>query len=113
MGQMALLDKVVIENKTYEWIYRYGANPGRPWGGIVPPSPVLAPGSVLRSRPCVALSSAQVRLVHFLSRCRGNLPVLNASLTPGVGRRWDQSRNRQHSRSDERQRPVVWFEAHT
>ena len=30
---------------------------GRPWGGIVPPSPVLAPGSVLGSRPRVALSS--------------------------------------------------------
>ncbi len=26
---------------------------------------------------------------------------------------WDRSGNRQHSRSDEWQRPVVWFEAHT
>jgi hypothetical protein len=25
---------------------------------------------------------------------------------------WDRSQNRQHSRSHERQRPVVWFEAH-
>ena len=25
---------------------------------------------------------------------------------------WDRSQNRQHSRSVERQRPVVWFEAH-
>jgi hypothetical protein len=28
------------------------------------------------------------------------------------GVRWDRSQNRQHSRSHERQRPVVWFEAH-
>jgi hypothetical protein len=44
MGQTALLAKLVTENKDCEWIYRFRANPGRPWGGIVPPSPVLAPG---------------------------------------------------------------------
>ena len=39
-----MLAKLVTENKDCEWIYRFRANPGRPWGGIVPPSPVLAPG---------------------------------------------------------------------
>jgi hypothetical protein len=43
-----------------KWIYRFMANPGMPRGGIVPPTPVLAPGSALGSRPRVALSSAQV-----------------------------------------------------
>ena len=33
-------------------------------GGILPPSPVLAPGSALGSRPRVALSSAQVASVY-------------------------------------------------
>src|SRR5271166_4104471 len=61
---MALLAQRVTENKDCEWIYRFRANPvranpGRPWGGMVPPSPVLAPGSALGSRPRVALSSAQ------------------------------------------------------
>ena len=41
------------------WIYRIEANPGMPRGGILPPAPVLAPGSALGSRPRVALSSAQ------------------------------------------------------
>ena len=59
MGQTALLVKLVTGNKNCEWIYRFWANPGRPWGGIVPPAPVLAPGSALGSRPRVALSSAQ------------------------------------------------------
>jgi hypothetical protein len=36
------------------------ANPGMPRGGILPPAPVLAPGSALGSRPRVALSSARV-----------------------------------------------------
>ena len=58
MGQTALLAKLVTENKDCEWIYRFRANPGRPWGGIVRPSPVLAPGSALGSRYRVALSSA-------------------------------------------------------
>jgi hypothetical protein len=34
--------------------------PGMPRGGVLPPTPVLAPGSALGSRPRVALSSAQV-----------------------------------------------------
>src|SRR4051812_36590499 len=44
MGKAVSLVKLVIGNKDCEWIYRFRANPGRPWGGIVPPSPVLAPG---------------------------------------------------------------------
>jgi hypothetical protein len=59
MGQTGLLVKLGDGNKHCEWIYRFWANPGRPWGGIVPPAPVLAPGSALGSRPRVALSSAQ------------------------------------------------------
>jgi hypothetical protein len=59
MGQTGLLDKIEDGNKSCEWIYRFRANPGRPWGGIVPPAPVLAPGAALGSRPRVALSSAQ------------------------------------------------------
>ena len=31
--------------KNCKWIYRFPANPGMPGGGIVPPTPVLAPGS--------------------------------------------------------------------
>jgi hypothetical protein len=59
MGQTGLLVKLETEDKNCEWIYRIRANPGRPRGGIVPPAPVLAPGSALGSRPRVALSSAQ------------------------------------------------------
>jgi hypothetical protein len=44
MGKAASLVKLVTGNKNCKWIYRFRANPGRPWGGIVPPSPVLAPG---------------------------------------------------------------------
>ncbi len=43
MRQTASLFKLVNGNKHYGWIYRIWANPGRPWGGIVPPFPVLAP----------------------------------------------------------------------
>jgi len=42
-------------------------HPGMPGGGSVPPAPVLAPGSALRSRPRVALPSAQA-LVLYRSR---------------------------------------------
>src|SRR3954469_8807955 len=56
MGQTGLLVKLVDGNKDCEWIFRFRANPGRPWGGIVPPSPVLAPGSALGWRPRGALS---------------------------------------------------------
>src|SRR4051794_295681 len=59
MGQTGSLVKLEDGNKDCEWIYRIRANPGRPWGGIVPPAPVLAPGAALGSRPRVALSSAQ------------------------------------------------------
>ena len=62
MGQTGLLDKLEDGSENCEWIYRFRANPGMPRGGIVPPTPVLAPGSALRSRPRVALSSAQVDL---------------------------------------------------
>jgi hypothetical protein len=48
------------ERSLCEWIYRVLANPGSGVGGVLPPSPVLAPGSALGSRPRVALSSAQV-----------------------------------------------------
>jgi hypothetical protein len=41
MGQTELLVKRDNGNKDCEW------NPGRLWGGIVPPASVLAPGSVL------------------------------------------------------------------
>src|SRR5215831_10315148 len=46
-------------NKNCKWIYRIWANPGMPRGGVLPPIPVLAPGSALGSRPRVALSTAQ------------------------------------------------------
>ena len=54
------------------WIYRIEANPGMPRGGIVPPAPVLAPGSALGSRPRVALSSAQAPAVYRGPRPPGN-----------------------------------------
>ena len=85
MGQMALLSKVVTGNKNCEWIYRFWANPGRPWGGIVPPWPVLAPESALGSRPRVALSSAQVRSVYLSALCRGNFLLLGLGSPLGVG----------------------------
>src|SRR5208282_6713643 len=50
MGQTASLFKLATGNKNCEWIYRFWANPGRPWGGIVPPSPVLAPESALAGK---------------------------------------------------------------
>jgi len=62
---MVSLVKLESENKNCEWIDRFWANPGRLWAGIVPPSPVLAPGSALGSRPRVALSSAQVSSVYL------------------------------------------------
>ncbi len=44
MGKAAWLIKRVTGNKDCDRIYPFRANPGRPWGGIVPLSPVLAPG---------------------------------------------------------------------
>src|SRR4051794_15859273 len=75
MGQTGLLVKLGDGNKDCEWIYRFWANPGRPWGGIVPPAPVLAPGSALGSRPRVALSSAQAPSVYREPRPPGNSPL--------------------------------------
>ena len=71
----------VVRSRPLEdclWIYRIEANPGMPRGGIVPPAPVLAPGSALGSRPRVALSSAQAPRVYSAPRPPGN---------PGSGRR--------------------------
>src|SRR5271166_780163 len=81
------LFKLATGNKNCEWIYRFWANPGRPWGGIVPPSPVLAPESALGSRPRVALSSAQVFSVYLAGLWLGNFPLLGLGSPPGVGRR--------------------------
>jgi hypothetical protein len=64
MGETASFAKRVTGDNTRESIYRIPANPGSPWGGIVPPSPVLAPESALGSRPRVAPSSAQVSSVY-------------------------------------------------
>src|SRR5271166_3556076 len=87
MGQTASLFKLATGNKNCEWIYRFWANPGRPWGGIVPPSPVLAPESALGSRPRVALSSAQVFSVYLAGLWLGKFLLLGLGSPPGVGRR--------------------------
>jgi len=72
MGKTNLLAKLANGFKNCELIYRVRANPGMPRGGIVPPTPVLAPGSALRSRPRVALSSAQAPSVYSRSRLSDN-----------------------------------------
>src|SRR5436305_6295372 len=72
MGKTTLLAKLASDFKNCEWIYRFRANPGMPRGGIVPPAPVLAPGSALGSRPRVALSSAQVLPVYSRPRPSDN-----------------------------------------
>src|SRR6516165_7162897 len=72
MGKTTLLAKLASDFKNCQWIYRISANPGMPRGGIVPPSPVLAPGSALGSRPRVALSSAQVPPVYSRAWPSGN-----------------------------------------
>ena len=59
-----MLAKLAGDFKGYGWIYRSGANPGMPRGGILPPTPVLAPESALGSRPRVALSSARARAMY-------------------------------------------------
>jgi len=87
MGQTASLFKVATGNKNCQWIYRFWANPGRPWGGIVPPSPVLAPESALGSRPRVALSFAQVFSVYLAGLWLGKFLLLGLGSPPGVGRR--------------------------
>jgi hypothetical protein len=72
MGKSTLLAKLANDDKNCEWIYRFWANPGMPRGGVLPPFPVLAPGSALGSRPRVALSSAQVPRVYSSPGARGN-----------------------------------------
>jgi len=69
-GTGKVLRSRLLENCL--WIYRIEANPGMPRGGIVPPAPVLAPGSALGSRPRVALSSAQAPAVYRGPRPPGN-----------------------------------------
>jgi hypothetical protein len=71
-GDKTLAGVLCNGNKDCEWIYRFRANPGKPGSGIVPLSPVLAPGTALRSRPRVALSSAQALSVYCEPRLRGN-----------------------------------------
>ena len=67
-----MLAKLAGESKNCKWIYRIRANPGMPRGGIVPPTPVLAPGSALGSRPRVALSSDQVPPIYSGPRPSGS-----------------------------------------
>src|SRR5271157_726362 len=83
MGKTDLLAKLASGFKNCEWIYRFRANPGMPRGGIVPPTPVLAPGSALRSRPRVALSSAQAPEVYQGPRPPGNAGTGSADRTTG------------------------------
>src|SRR4051794_13033764 len=78
MRKTDVLAKLDSGFKDCEWIYRIRANPGMPRGGIVPPTPVLAPGAALRSRPRVALSSAQVSPVY-----NGTRPSDNSRLSRG------------------------------
>ena len=78
-----MLAKLADDAKNCKWIYRFPANPGMPRGGIVPPTPVLAPGSALRSRPRVALSSAQAPAVYRGPRLPGNAGTGSAARTTG------------------------------
>src|SRR5262245_23711306 len=72
MGRTTLLAKLAGDAKNCKWIYRFPADLERPRGGIVPPTPVLAPESALGSRPRVALSSARVPPVYSGPRPSGN-----------------------------------------
>src|SRR3954471_12442648 len=83
MGRTTLLAKLGSELKNCRWIYRIWANPGMRRGGIVPPAPVLAPGSALGSRPRVALSSAQVPVVYRGPWAPGNAGDGSAARTTG------------------------------
>ena len=82
-----MLDKLVGVDKNCKWIYRFQANPGMPRGGVLPPTPVLAPEPALGSRPRVALSSAQVSSVYLAGLWPGNFFLLGLGSPPGVGRR--------------------------
>src|SRR6516225_9518603 len=53
-------------------------------GGVLPPTPVLAPGSALGSRPRVALSSAQVFSVYRGALGSGKGLLLGPGWTPGL-----------------------------
>jgi hypothetical protein len=44
---MTMLARLFGDDKNCKWIYRFLANPGMPRGGVLPPTPVLAPGSAL------------------------------------------------------------------
>jgi hypothetical protein len=55
-------------------------------GGIPPPTPVLAPGSALGSRPRVALSSAQVASVYRSALRPGKGSLLGLGPPPRVDR---------------------------
>jgi hypothetical protein len=74
MGRTTLLAYRAGDGKNCKWIYRFGANPGMPRGGVLPPTPVLAPGSALGARPRVALSSAQAPPIYSGARPPGNSP---------------------------------------
>ena len=80
-GTVEVVGSRLLEDRL--WIYRLEANPGMPRGGIVPPAPVLAPGSALGSRPRVALSSAQVPAVYRGPRPPGNAGAGSAARTSG------------------------------
>ena len=81
-GETILLVNLAGDFKDCEWIYRFGANPGMPRGGILPPTPVLAPEPALGSRPRVALSSAQARAMYCQTSPAGN-PRLDQVLNQG------------------------------
>src|SRR5271157_1301454 len=80
--ETTLLAKLAGDFKDCEWIYRFGANPGMPRGGVLPPTPVLAPEPALGSRPRVALSSAQACAIHCKPGPAGN-PRLDQVLNDG------------------------------
>ena len=65
VGRTALFADWAGGGKNCKWIYRFRANPGMPRGGVLPPTPVLAPGSALGARPRVALSSAQAPSIYW------------------------------------------------
>src|SRR5580700_8739868 len=83
MGRTTLLAKLAGDSKNCKWIYRFRANPGMPRGGILPPAPVLAPGSALGSRPRVALSSARAPAVYRGPQPPGNAGAGSAARTTG------------------------------
>ena len=75
-------------NKDCGWIYRFGANPGKPKSGIVPLLPVLAPGTALGSRPRVALSSAQAPSAYCEPRPSGNSRLNHILANRGTKSSW-------------------------